>query len=447
MPSVDRPSMTTSELTIDSEPQSSASTTPTSQNGRMEILELDLIVSDDELKVRFETDQQTIHDYYEAMETEEDVLKFPPSVVYFDGFRYWLADGHHRYWAIFRRGFKKVLVKVIDGTHDDAVLAAVKLNSKNGLRFNDDDWEKIIPLISQKEQWKHWSNRKLAAELNCSHSTVNKYRPENSVGSGLPTEKRQGKDGKMYRIRKSTSATSKKTPPASKTVAETESSVEVESPVPQQSQPQSVAINAMPSVIQPQEMTGNEKILQDIYTKVPADTIEKHEYILANADEETKENLHRNYWVMAVNDVYNQLKAKESTAKSGNGSDSLESPLSDESTVPQRSSKDWFPRCSPIEFVRDIETFYPKWFLHSVGGILFSNEQEERQRNLKKEPWGRVDSTIYSLFGKLEQTDQKETFFGLFEKLLTDMPDKIPSILKDIERKHQQHAAKSESDS
>jgi len=200
--SADRLSMPATEPTIDPAAQSFAPTTNASQKGRMEVLELDLIVSDDELKVRVETDQQTVHDYYEAMVTEDDVLKFPPLVVYFDGVYYWLADGHHRYWAIFRRGFKKVLVKVIDGSHDDAVLAAVKLNSKNGLRFNDDDWEKIIPLISQKEQWKNWSNRRLAEELNCSHSTVNKYRPENSVGSGLPTEKRQGKDGKLYPARK-----------------------------------------------------------------------------------------------------------------------------------------------------------------------------------------------------------------------------------------------------
>ena len=197
-----RPSTPLTEPTIALEPQSFAPKTNTSQNGRMEILEVAQIVFDKELQVRIETCQQTIHEYYEVMETEEDMKKFPPLVVYFDGCYYWLADGHHRYWAIFRRGFEKVLVKVIDGTHDDAILAAVRLNSQNGLRLKDDDWEKIIPLITNKKQWKDWSNRKLGEELGCSYKTIERYRSDISGGTAVPPEKRKGKDGKSYPARK-----------------------------------------------------------------------------------------------------------------------------------------------------------------------------------------------------------------------------------------------------
>ena len=172
------------------------------QQYRMAELEVAEIVFDDELQVRVETNQETIQEYYEAMETEEDVQKFPPPTVYFDGCRYWLADGRHRYWAAFRRGYQKMLVKVIDGSHDDAILSAVKLNSQHGLRFNDDDWEKIIPLITSKEQWKDWTNRRLAEELKCNEITIRRYRPENSVATGVATEKRVGKDGKMYKAKK-----------------------------------------------------------------------------------------------------------------------------------------------------------------------------------------------------------------------------------------------------
>jgi len=174
-----------------------------SQQERIQDLELDLIVSDDELKVRVEINQETVYDYGEAMATEEDVKKFPPPTVYFDGCRYWLADGHHRYLAAHRRGYQKMPVRIIEGSHDDAILAAVKLNSKNGLRFNDDDWEKIIPLIAGKDQWKDWTNRRLAEELHCGRSTVDRYRPTVSVGPGGATEKRVGKDGKMYKATKS----------------------------------------------------------------------------------------------------------------------------------------------------------------------------------------------------------------------------------------------------
>lgn len=168
---------------------------------RIQELELDLIVSDDELKVRVEINQTTVQDYYDAMETEEDVKKFPKPTVYFDGCRYWLADGHHRYWAVKRRGYEKMAVKIIDGSHDDAILAAVTLNLQNGLRFQDGDWEKIIELITGKEQWKDWSNRKIAEELKCSYETVRRYRPD-SVDTAVSTEKRRGRDGKMYKARK-----------------------------------------------------------------------------------------------------------------------------------------------------------------------------------------------------------------------------------------------------
>jgi hypothetical protein len=164
----------------------------------MEELETAQIVFDNELQVRYETNEEVAREYYEAMATEEDVKKFPPPTVYFDGCRYWLADGRHRYLAAYRRGYQKMLVKVLEGSHDDAILAAVKLNTQHGLRFNDDDWEKIISLIAGKEQWSDWSNRRLAEELGCCDATIRKYRPTESGACEHAPEKRRGKDGKMY---------------------------------------------------------------------------------------------------------------------------------------------------------------------------------------------------------------------------------------------------------
>ncbi len=107
---------------------------------RIQELELALIVTDDELKVRVEIDPRTAQDYYDAMETEEEMRKFPKPTVYFDGCRYWLADGQHRYWAAFRRGYKSMAVNVVEGSHDEAILAAVKLNLNHGLRFQEGDF-------------------------------------------------------------------------------------------------------------------------------------------------------------------------------------------------------------------------------------------------------------------------------------------------------------------
>jgi hypothetical protein len=54
-------------------------------------------------------------------------------------------------------------------------------------------------LITSKEPWSHWGDRKLAEELNCSFQTVRRYRFDDS---GIPG-KRMGRDGKMYMVTKS----------------------------------------------------------------------------------------------------------------------------------------------------------------------------------------------------------------------------------------------------
>jgi ParB-like chromosome segregation protein Spo0J len=168
------------------------------QQYRIEVLDFEQITPDKEIQVRAVTSQETIQEYFEAMETEEDMKRFPQMTVYFDNGFYRLADGHHRYWAIKRRGYKKVTVKVVDGSRDDAIFAAVKMNTQNGLRFNDNDWKKIILLITSKAQWKNWANRRLAKELGCSENTIRRYRHDSSGAPGGAPEKRQGKDGKTY---------------------------------------------------------------------------------------------------------------------------------------------------------------------------------------------------------------------------------------------------------
>jgi len=88
------------------------------------------------------------------------------------------------------------MCRVINGTRDDAILAAIRLNNQNGLRFNEDDWERIILLVAKHQEWKNWSNRKLAEELGCSAMTVQRHR--SSGVTGVTPEKRRGKDGKSY---------------------------------------------------------------------------------------------------------------------------------------------------------------------------------------------------------------------------------------------------------
>lgn len=236
---------------------------------RIVTLNIDQIVCDAELKVRVEIDEATVDDYFNVMETEDDVKKFPKPTVYFDGWRYLLVDGYHRYLAVLRRQYKTMTVEVIDGTKDEAILAAVRLNMNHGLRFKDGDWEKIITMISTKEQWKNWTNRRLAEVLNCGETTIRRYRPEHSVAPGGATEKRQGKDGKMYKTKKDkkpeTGAT--ESPQSEETVTEPRSTSAVASTtvpeVIETSPPESEAIVSVASVITADTPEADEESASD----------------------------------------------------------------------------------------------------------------------------------------------------------------------------------------
>lgn len=64
-------------------------------------LQLDQVESNDELQARYyKLNGSVVYDYEDQMRAGD---KFPPIVVFFDGSRYWLADGFHRVAAARRK--------------------------------------------------------------------------------------------------------------------------------------------------------------------------------------------------------------------------------------------------------------------------------------------------------------------------------------------------------
>jgi uncharacterized ParB-like nuclease family protein len=117
--------------------------------------------------------QDTLTRYIELMQAGEQL---PPVTVFHDGETYWLGDGRHRLEARKRVGYTDISVDVRKGTERDAQLYAFSANHAHGLPASQADRKKIARILLDDEEWKTWSDRKIAELSGLSHPTVGKMR-------------------------------------------------------------------------------------------------------------------------------------------------------------------------------------------------------------------------------------------------------------------------------
>lgn len=102
-------------------------------------LNLSKIILDQEIQPRSELNETVIEKYSEAMQIG---AQFPPITVFYDGSKYWLADGFHRVQAKKAIGGRKILAEVRFGARRDAIFYAVGANRTHGLSLcNADEHE------------------------------------------------------------------------------------------------------------------------------------------------------------------------------------------------------------------------------------------------------------------------------------------------------------------
>jgi len=107
---------------------------------------LNAIRIDGGTQCRVTIDQPTVYSYMEHMKEGDE---FPPLETVFDGSTHWLTDGFHRWHAYKLQGVKEVEVKYRPGTKEDAVLAALRANSKHGKTLtNEDKRNKVVMALS-----------------------------------------------------------------------------------------------------------------------------------------------------------------------------------------------------------------------------------------------------------------------------------------------------------
>ena len=151
------------------------------------------IIMDEEIQSRFELKQEHIDDYAEDIESGAE---FPPVELFFDGIYHFLADGFHRYQAYKKAGKTTIPSIIHQGDRRKAILFAVGVNAKHGIRRTNADKERAVRKLLMDDEWGLWSDGEIAKQCAVSQPFVSKLRRElTQNGFESPTERKCG-DGK-----------------------------------------------------------------------------------------------------------------------------------------------------------------------------------------------------------------------------------------------------------
>jgi hypothetical protein len=140
-------------------------------------LSLDLIRTDGGTQPRAEINPAMVAEYAEAM---SDGAIFPPVTVFFDGSRYWLADGFHRFHAAIKNMADEIDAEVRQGTNRDAVLCSLGANAAHGMRRTNEDKRRAVERLLNDPEWGKWSNYEIAKKAAVSEYFVRSLRSNRS---------------------------------------------------------------------------------------------------------------------------------------------------------------------------------------------------------------------------------------------------------------------------
>ncbi len=156
-------------------------------NYELKDLLLDEITLDSDTQPRVEANRRALEEYAELVRYEEE--QFPPVVVFWDGQRYLLADGYHRY-AAYKGGWRKTIpCRIYSGSKRDAVLYSVGANGRHGLNMTNADKRRVVIKLLEDPEWSQWSDREIARRCHVDHSFVGKLRK--SLGSNTSDAERK----------------------------------------------------------------------------------------------------------------------------------------------------------------------------------------------------------------------------------------------------------------
>lgn len=145
-------------------------------------------------QARVATNDEAISSYADAM---LEGAEFPPVIVYYDGSKYWLADGFHRYLAAQRNGAEAIAAEIHEGSRTDALRHALGANATNGIYRSNADKRNACEVAL--EEWPNMSNAVIAELCRVSPDLVRRCRLEMEKLNRIDSADHvTGKDGKQY---------------------------------------------------------------------------------------------------------------------------------------------------------------------------------------------------------------------------------------------------------
>ena len=145
-------------------------------------------------QARYATLDDAVSSYAEEM---ANGAEFPPVTLFFDGAKYWLADGFHRVLAAQRNSLATIRSEIREGARTDALRFALGANATNGLYRSSADKRNAVEIAL--EEWPDLSNAVIAEICRVSDDLVRRCRSKMVKEERI--EKREtvtGRDGKQY---------------------------------------------------------------------------------------------------------------------------------------------------------------------------------------------------------------------------------------------------------
>jgi len=148
------------------------------------------------MQARAVTNDAVVEEYAKSM---MDGATFPAIAVFWDGEKYWLADGMHRLLAVRANGAEEIDAEVHDGGKADAMWYAAAANQDHGLRRSNADKNQAVIIALQTHP--EMSDRAIADHVGVSNTMVSIVR--SSIASKTkkkpPTERVDIK-GKPFKV-------------------------------------------------------------------------------------------------------------------------------------------------------------------------------------------------------------------------------------------------------
>jgi hypothetical protein len=161
------------------------------QNKELKLEQIDIYGG---TQARVATNDEAISSYADAM---LEGAQFPPIVTYYDGSKYWLADGFHRFLAAQRNEFESIISDVYEGSRTDALRHALGANATNGIYRSNADKHNAAEIAL--EEWPEMSNAVIAEICKVSADLVRRCRLQMERENRIDSPKHvTGKDGKQY---------------------------------------------------------------------------------------------------------------------------------------------------------------------------------------------------------------------------------------------------------